>query len=204
MSNALSAAPSPSRARSEERRQLLLETTLRLIAAAGVDSVTHRRVAKAAGVPLGSTTYYFDSREHLLREAFRHYLERSRAEQSALAARFQDASAEAIVEFLVELTEREFADENMVRAEYELTLFASRDPAVAEELHSSDEWMAAKLARALESLGAERSFDAARTLLDLMRGYELDRLTRHDLDSDGLRRRLQIVVSALVPTDDSA
>ena len=47
---------------------------LSLIAQQGFAAVTHRRVAAAAGVPLGSTTYYFDSREHLLREAFRRFL----------------------------------------------------------------------------------------------------------------------------------
>ncbi|MHC4910387.1 MAG: TetR/AcrR family transcriptional regulator [Planctomycetota bacterium] len=85
--NTLPSATSPSRSRSDERRLLLLETTLRLVAVGGVDAVTHRRVAQAAGVPLGSTTYYFDSREHLLREAFRHYLEQARAAQSELALR---------------------------------------------------------------------------------------------------------------------
>ena len=197
--NGLPATPSrPGSARSDERRTLLLETTLRLVAAGGVDSVTHRRVARAAGVPLGSTTYYFDSREHLLREAFRHYLDQARSTQSVMASRLEAPSAESVVSFLVELTEREFTDESRIRAEYELTLFASRDVEVAEELHRWDEWMLARLARTLESLGARRSFDAARTLLDLMRGYELDRLTRHELDSEGLRRRLATVLSAFV------
>ena len=68
MSDARSKAP-----RGEERKTQMLNATLRLIAAGGVDSVTHRRVAEAAGVPLGSTTYHFESREHLLQEAFEHY-----------------------------------------------------------------------------------------------------------------------------------
>ncbi len=202
MSTAPSNPTRSNRTRSEERRRQILETTLRLVAEGGVDSVTHRRVAAAAGVPLGSTTYYFESREHLLREAFRHFLERTRAAQSALAERFEDLDANGIVEYLVELTEREFADPNMIRAEYELTLFASRDAAIAEELHRWDDWMLSRLAVELESLGTERAFDAARTLLDLMRGYELERLTRRELDSEGLRRRLRVVVSALVPGCD--
>src|SRR5262245_4250116 len=50
---------------SEDRRAVILDATLRLIATDGVDAVTHRRVAAVADVPLGSTTYYFESREQL-------------------------------------------------------------------------------------------------------------------------------------------
>src|SRR3954454_18644458 len=39
---------------------------------AGRQAVTHRAVAEEAGVPLGSTTYYFDSRDDLLRQALEH------------------------------------------------------------------------------------------------------------------------------------
>ena len=35
----------------------------------GADAVTHRRVAQVAGLPLASTTYWFDSKEHLLTAA---------------------------------------------------------------------------------------------------------------------------------------
>ncbi len=70
----MSEATPKTKGHGEARRELILDTTLRLIASGGVDSVTHRRVAEDAGIPLGSTTYYFDSKEHLLREAFEHYL----------------------------------------------------------------------------------------------------------------------------------
>jgi hypothetical protein len=58
--------------------------------------------------------------------------------------------------------------------------------------------MIAGLARSLDSLGAQRPFDGARSLLQLLRGYELDRLTREGADSDELRRRLLFVIEALV------
>ena len=55
------------------RRLLLLQTTLRLIADDGIDAVTHRSVAEAANVPLGSTTYWFKSRQEMLREALEYF-----------------------------------------------------------------------------------------------------------------------------------
>ena len=184
--------------RPEDRRSTILDATLRLIAADGVDSITHRRVATAADVPLGSTTYYFESREQLLREAFRLYLTRIWALQTQLLKGFRISTAESLVDYLVELTKRTFEDEAMMLAEYELTLFAARDSEVAEALHAWDAAMIAELARALEALGCARPFDAAKTLLHMMRGHELDSLSRHDADAEDLRRRLGVVVGALV------
>ncbi len=182
----------------EDRRASILDATLRLIATDGVDSVTHRRVAAAAGVPLGSTTYYFESREHLLREAFRRYLEQIQALQNRVARTKAKTTVAGLVDYLVEMTQREFEDEQMVLAEYELTLFAARDAEIAEALHAWDSFMLGHLARAFETMEAQRPFDAARTVLNMMRGHELDSLSRHDTDAEGLRRRLTVVVSALV------
>jgi DNA-binding transcriptional regulator YbjK len=182
----------------EGRRALILEATLRLIAEGGVDSVTHRRVAKAAGVSLSATTYYFDSREHLLREAFRHWIERAKAQQSRLGEAFRDPGADRIADFLVALGEAEVAAPDLMLAEYELTLFAARDPESAEALHEWDDWMVAQLGQRLESLGATRPFAGARTLLHLMRGYELHRLAHREPDAGDLRRRLEVVVSAIL------
>lgn len=182
----------------EDRRASILDATLRLIATDGVDSVTHRRVAAAAGVPLGSTTYYFESREHLLREAFRRYLEQIQSLQNRVARTMTKTTVAGLVDYLVEMTQREFEDEQMVLAEYELTLFAARDTEIADALHAWDAFMLGHLARAFETMDAPRPFDAARTVLHMMRGHELDSLSRHDTDAEGLRRRLTVVVSALV------
>ncbi|HEV2651233.1 MAG TPA: TetR family transcriptional regulator, partial [Rhizomicrobium sp.] len=58
----------------EGRKREILEAALRVVAKGGADSVTHRSVADVAQVPLGSLTYYFESREDLIREAFRLYI----------------------------------------------------------------------------------------------------------------------------------
>jgi len=52
-----------------QRREQILRATLRLIGERGADTVTHRAVAEAAGVPLSATTYYFASKEQLLEQA---------------------------------------------------------------------------------------------------------------------------------------
>ncbi len=182
-----------------ERRVEILDAALRLIVESGVDAVTHRRVAAAAGVPLGSTTYYFDSREHLLREAFRHYIQIVSQTISELSARTKRRpSVRRMVDYLIELTEREFLDEALLIAEFELTLFAARDLELALELHAWQDAMVADLAEALEFLGAPRPFDAARSVIQMVRGYEQEQLTRHEARSDDLRRRLRKQINAFL------
>jgi AcrR family transcriptional regulator len=61
--------PNQARPRGAARREALLDAVLRIVAEAGVDAVTHRRVAEVAGLPLASTTYWFQSKEHLLTAA---------------------------------------------------------------------------------------------------------------------------------------
>lgn len=53
-----------------DRRNRLIEVTLEVIAEFGVSHTTHRRVAEAADVPLGSMTYHFKSIEELITLAF--------------------------------------------------------------------------------------------------------------------------------------
>jgi TetR/AcrR family transcriptional regulator, regulator of biofilm formation and stress response len=52
----------------EARREAILRATLAIIGERGPDAVTHRAVAKRAGVPLSATTYWFASKEDLLQE----------------------------------------------------------------------------------------------------------------------------------------
>ena len=65
----MAAVASPERPRGAARREALLEAVLRIVADVGPDAVTHRRVAEEAQLPLASTTYWFDSKEHLLTAA---------------------------------------------------------------------------------------------------------------------------------------
>ncbi|MBM7389713.1 TetR/AcrR family transcriptional regulator [Clavibacter phaseoli] len=84
----------PARARSPRRsdpsrRDRIVEACLDVIADFGVDGTTHRRVAAAADVPLGSMTYHFDGMDDLLHEAFTLFADRV-AEQ--MRRRMSDAN----------------------------------------------------------------------------------------------------------------
>lgn len=68
----------------ERRRQALIESAAGLLDEGGFDAVRHRAVAERAGLPLGSTTYYFDSLDVLVTAAVEHL---ARAELAVCRAR---------------------------------------------------------------------------------------------------------------------
>ena len=194
----------PTLPQAERRRRAILDATLRVISAGGVDAVTHRRVAAEADVALGSTTYYFASREELVREAFRYYLAEVSSALASLERESPIERAADVAEALIELARREFADPALVLAEYELILYAARDPVLAQDFNAYERGLEAQLAGPLERLGADRPVDAARTVIGLMRGFELERLTRPTTSAEDLRRRLEFVVCALTGTEPAA
>lgn len=182
----------------EGRRREILAAAVRVIGAGGPDAITHRRVAAEAGVGLGSLTYYFESRDDLVREAFRYYLQRSSELLIALETEIPPGSADDLVELIIEMTRREFMEPAMLRAEYEMILYAARDEVVSREFVAWERGLEARLGAILEALGAPRPIAAARTIIELVRGFELERLARPSDPIDDLRYRLSVVIGALV------
>ncbi|MDF2049576.1 TetR family transcriptional regulator [Arthrobacter sp. Cr_A7] len=71
-------------------RQRIIEATVRLIVQEGVRSLSHRRVARSAGVAPGAPYYYFKTIDDLLVHAFEEAFER---EEPGLAAALQAIAA---------------------------------------------------------------------------------------------------------------
>lgn len=188
----------------EARRREILVAALRLIAGNGTDAVTHRRIAAAAQVPLGSLTYYFDSREELIREAFRFYISEATAFLIEVQEEIPPNSPEALIDLIAEIMRREFAEPAMIHAEYELILHAARDEQIAREFAAWERNLEARLAEPLEAMGVLRPLYAARTILHLVRGFELEQIAGRSERPGDLRERLKIVVEALIPKNTIA
>ncbi|HEX3562775.1 MAG TPA: TetR family transcriptional regulator [Solirubrobacterales bacterium] len=137
------------------RREQILEATLRVIGRAGRESVTHRAVAEEAGVPLGSTTYYFDSRDDLLRQALEyvasHEVERyGRLGEELRSVKSGRELADRLLSELVSAAE----DRVAYIAEYELWLEAGRRPELREAAQSWCDAEQHSVAGAMETLGS--------------------------------------------------
>lgn len=110
----------------EGRRRAIVAAAVRAIAEVGVGNVTHRRIAAVAGVPLGSTTYYFPTLDDLVTAALREATETARAGLEAWAEELtvsQDLPAT-----FVDLAGRYVADRDQALLEYEVYLAAARTP----------------------------------------------------------------------------
>ena len=122
---------SPRQERGRQRRQALLRAAISLLGEAGAKSVTHRAVAERAGLPLASTTYYFESVDELIEEALKlHVAERvaELQEMAAVALGAASASAQDIAERLAEVLVA--APGPILAAQYQLYLEAGRNPAL--------------------------------------------------------------------------
>lgn len=85
-----------------DRRDRIIDAALAIIAERGVAGVSHRAVARAADVPLGSTTYHFTSLDDLLAEAFTRHADSIAGvfEERMAAAPDRSAAVESVAEHI--------------------------------------------------------------------------------------------------------
>lgn len=94
------------RQRGDASRRAILDAASQVIVDLGVDALTHRSVAEAAGVPLARVSYHFPKIEDLMVAAATQYLEafddrlRSLAEGAATSRR---SMVDACTDFLLDL-----------------------------------------------------------------------------------------------------
>lgn len=182
----------------EESRRRILDAAIQLIGEGGPERITHRSVAARARISLGTTTYHFGSREELIRAAFRRSLVESRALLGEIGVRVPASKASDVVELAVETALLGIREPVRVRGEFELILYSARDPVVAREFLAYEREVEAACALILENLEVRRPTDAARTVIDMVRGFELERFARPDADPRTLGRRVRSVIEGLV------
>jgi TetR/AcrR family transcriptional regulator, regulator of biofilm formation and stress response len=137
------------------RREQILEAALRVIGRSGREAVTHRAVAEEAGVPLGSTTYYFDSRDDLLGQALEHVARKEADRHRELGEELRTAKTpRALADMLLNQLIFEAEDRIAYIAEYELWLEAGRRPDLREAATAWCDAVQLAVAGAMEKLGS--------------------------------------------------
>lgn len=121
--------------RNPQRRLQLADAGLRVLATSGARGLTHRAVDAEAGVPTGTTSNYFASRDALLGALGERILERFAPDPDVLATLdARPPSTELFVDYLRYIIERTTREPDLTRALIELRLEAVRRPALAETL----------------------------------------------------------------------
>lgn len=152
----------PSRRRYDpDRRNRIIEAALDVIEIHGVAGATHRRIAEAANVPLGSMSYHFNGLDEVFVAAFSLLAETVSAKFVELldAAKTRDEAREAVVELICGDV---WATERTMRLSYELYAYSMRNEAIRAVFI---DWMA-RSRRALEKHFSRRTADALDTIIE--------------------------------------
>jgi DNA-binding transcriptional regulator YbjK len=121
----------------ERRRYALVTAAADLLCEGGFEAVRHRAVARRAGLPLASTTYYFSSLDDLIASAVAHIgmveIAQLRARVTTLSRRRRgsDTTADLLVDLLVGSESEPRLTEQLI-SRYERHIACARLPALRE------------------------------------------------------------------------
>ncbi len=179
-------------------REKLLRGALLVIATEGVDAITHRRVGKAAGVSHGVASYHFKTRDDLVNETFLFHLNELEQLGNEIVQNRDAASFAGVIDNVVEFVKRDQASPYWVRADYELILYASRNPPLAETFREWEEAVTFTLADKLRAIDVHDPIRAARIVINMIRAFELECMTNPALGLEEFRKRLELIGSGFI------
>lgn len=170
-----------------ERRARILQATLDMLVEHGISHITHRKIAEAANVPLGSMTYYFDGIESLLSEAFTQFAQEM--SDSYRAGLEKAGNAQEACEVIVDMIcGEEIASAYNLQVMYQLYAYANRNPQLKIIMQ---DWMM----RSQQALEAYFDPITARTLDAFIEGMTLHYVTdRHPLSREDLTKMIAKIV----------
>jgi DNA-binding transcriptional regulator YbjK len=175
-------------ARNEERRAVLADAGLAVLADHGARGLTHRAIDVAARVPTGTTSNYFRSRTALLEGLVARIGERLTPEPEVVAALAGRRASRALFrDYLRDIVRRLTENREVALALFELRLEAARRPQVHAMMGA---WLREGL-RADIAFNKEAGLPGGATEIALFH-YALDGL---------LLDRLTVPIDPEVPTD---
>lgn len=176
-------------ARNDERRRLLADAGIAVLAAEGMRGLTHRAVDARAGVPTGTASNYFRSRNLLISALVERIGERL-APDPAVHAGWEDRPADRALfaEYTRDIVRRLTSEREVTLALFTLRLEAARSQEIADALGA---WMRAGFAADVafnESAGLPGGAFEIALFHYAIEGLILDRLT--------------VSIDSETPTDD--
>jgi DNA-binding transcriptional regulator YbjK len=159
-------------------RTRALDAAVDLLGTQGLRALTHARVDERAGLPKGSTSNHFRTRQALLTGVVDYLADE---DSRAVGAAFSPATVEEFVDAMCWLFD-DITRVNRVRTTARLVLFleGSHDPAIREALSRGRELLENQATEALAALGAPQPREAARAISAASEGLILHRIARHD------------------------
>lgn len=149
----------------------MVSAAAELLGEGGFEAVRHRAVARRAGLPLASTTYYFSSLDDLIARAVEHIgmieVAQLRARVNALSRRRRgpETTADVLVDLLVgDVVSGPGLAEQLI-SRYERHIACTRLPALRESMRRSLRQRAEAVAEAIERSGRSVHIELVCTLI---------------------------------------
>jgi DNA-binding transcriptional regulator YbjK len=170
------------------REEQLLDAAIDVLAASGMRKLTHRAVDAAAGLPAGSTSNRFRTRESLIVGVLGRILQRETALWTRLAMDTRIASIEAFADLIGRLLV-EVTDSGRVLTQARRAVFAdaANQPALRREIGRAQDEIDTWMAPVLAELGSSDPSRDVRYLLALMDGLAGNQLVNQAPDFDPTR-----------------
>lgn len=173
----------------ERRRAALVKAGAELLAEGGFDAVRHRAVAERAGLPLASTTYYFDSLDDLVTAVVEYQARadlqrgRDRLDELAIRQRGIDTVVDLVLDMLLGTKcDSTRADAEAVLSRYERLVATWRRPYLRPLMHMLGSELRELLAEIMARSGRHHSEDELERLIALVDGAVVNALIEVDPD----------------------
>ncbi|MEV4880093.1 TetR/AcrR family transcriptional regulator [Streptomyces cyaneofuscatus] len=160
-----------------DRRDLIADAAITTVATAGLRGLTHRAVDTAAGLPAGSTSYYFRTRSALISACYLRLAELTVADVDRWEAEHGGPDPDSVAEALAALLHHWLTvGRNRQLARFELSLEATRRPELRADLETAGLAARSRATTLLAALGAPHPAQAADLLVAWTDGLLYDRL----------------------------
>ncbi|WP_017583455.1 TetR/AcrR family transcriptional regulator [Nocardiopsis valliformis] len=158
-----------------------VDAAIELLGTRGLHALTHGKVDAAAGLPKGSASNHFRTRDALVRGVVERLEELDRQDWARLydvTVASADHLVDAVIGFVTAMTT---TDRIRTVARYTLAMEAAHNPEVRVSLNRGHDRIREWSAQLLADLGAPDPEAAARTLLAYADGLIMHALTRPDI-----------------------
>ena len=185
----------------QKTKRLILDAALSVIDREGVDAVTHRHVGMKAELSHGVVGYHFPKRDDLILQAFEYHLGTIEDYGARIGLSEHEAfSRDQIISVLSNMVSEELSSPSAIRIDLELTLHASRHPALATMFNNWIESGMNRLSSALNRSGFRNSEKLAYGLANLVRGFLLECVLNSSLSARDFELRANTLFAEIAHT----
>lgn len=194
--------------RNPERRTALVDAAIEVLAHEGARGLTFRAVDARAGVPVGTSSNYFASRDDLFMQTGARITDRMTPDPARVEEAMRPTPSRQLVTDLMRwLVQRMADDRTGCLAMLELRLEATRRPALLDHLNRTVRADLDANARFHQEAGLPGDTDAFLVLYLAMTGLLLDHFTLPGMLTGGatadrdLDRLVETIVTRIIPTE---